>query len=363
VSRFRLGVGFNPGYLSGALALPSGAARLEGGTSLYRRGPGGPALPAVAHHSLHLARAPFSEAPTLQEAFVAGLERHLPDDVGSIGLHLCGRFDADLGWFGLGTSFVPTAEAKDRSERLMDGLARLDRPILIENADLYPHDLATALRSLSWSNHLCRAHGAGLILDLAHLLVAATNLGVEPRLLLGRIDLDAVRVVHLSGVVRGKDGSLHDGHTQAVAPEVWALLDEALPLLPDDLDVVLEHSDPSWIARPAELQADWDRLVARAEAAPAPSRALPIDRDAVGVGYMANVIVPQNFPALVHALGRAELGALVREWAPEYLERVARSTVRLAVLRRGDDFWPEADKHDPLGDFDRFVRALVEDAA
>jgi hypothetical protein len=358
----RLGVGFNPGYLTGALALPTGASRLEAGTSLYRRGPGDP-LPPVEHHSLHLARAPIREAPELQDAFVAGHERHLPDEVASIGLHLCGRFDTDLGWFGLGTAFVPSAEARAASERLMDGLARLGRPILIENADLYPHDLATALRSLGWSNHLARAHGAGLILDLAHLLVAAVNLGVEPRLLLGRIDHDVVRVVHLSGIVRGKDGSLHDGHTQAVAPEVWALLDEVLPLLPDDVDVVLEHSDPSWVDRPADLTADWERLVARAAAAPSPSRALPIDRGQVGVGYMANLIVPQHRPELVDALGRADLAALVREWGPDYLARAARSSVRLAVLRQGDDFWPDADKHEPLADFDRYVRSLVEDAA
>jgi hypothetical protein len=352
ILRFRPGLGFNPGFVSGSLPIPAGACRLEAGNSLYFQ----PAAlarvaDAVPAHSLHLARAPFSEEAPLQDRFLAVLAERLPAEVTSIGLHLGGPFRADLGYFGLGTAFVRTPEAERRSARLSEGLARLGRPILLENADLYPYDLAGALGALDWSNRLCRDHGSRLILDLAHLLVAAHNLGVDVRVLLGRIDLDLVAVVHLSGIVRGRDGALHDGHTEAIAPEVWQLLEEILPLLPDDVDVVLEHSDPVWAGRAELFLADWGRLCALSARPHEPPARPSIDREAAALGYMANVVVPQHFPALVAALGRRDLALLVREWGREFLDRVKRSPGTISVLLSRDDFWPEQNLVDPIADF------------
>lgn len=350
--RFRPGLGFNPGFVDGSLAVPPGACRLEAGNSLYFQ-PAALARVAGAApvHSLHLARAPFSEEAHLQDRFLAVLEERMPAEVTSIGLHLGGPFRADLGYFGLGTAFVRTPEAERRSLRLSERLARLGRPILLENADLYPSDLAGALRALDWSNRLCREHGSRLILDLAHLLVAAHNLAVDVRVLLGRIDLELVGVVHLSGVVRGRDGALHDGHTEAIAPEVWQLLAEILPLLPDDLDVVLEHSDPVWSQRAELFLADWHRLCALAGSDHAAPARPTIDREAAALGYMANVVVPQHFPALAAALGRRDLALLVREWGRGFLDRVKRSPATISVLRSRDDFWPDHDLVDPISDF------------
>src|SRR6202034_2110344 len=101
----------------------------------------------------------------------------------------------------------------------------------------------------------------------------------------GAVDLTRVRVVHLSGIVEGRDGLWHDGHTQPVHDVVWQLLEFLLPCISSPVTVVLEHSDYVWTTREDAFRADVAKTQAILEVAtPASATARPID--AIALGYL-----------------------------------------------------------------------------
>lgn len=339
-----LGIGFNPRYATGELTVPAGATYLEAGASFLFGAAS--RLGTIACHSLHLARAPFCEELAVQREFAARLAAQLPAHVATIGLHLSGPYRKDLGQFGLGTAFEPTPAHEVSARRLLDLLREAtDRRVLLENANYYDRSVRTAARTLAIQNRL----HAGLILDCSHLVMEAHNLGVSPDLLLGMIELDRIEVVHVSGIVEGRDGAYHDGHQLPVHERAWELLDRVLAIVDHPVTIVLEHSDPRWSDADPRFAADWERLRAVAARAPAEAPAHPIDVDRVAIGYMANVVLPQRLPALVDKLGRAAFDALVRRWGAAYLARVpAAGTV---VLRADERALYAGELVDPIADF------------
>jgi uncharacterized protein (UPF0276 family) len=358
------GAGFNPAFVHGPLALPEGCARLEAGASLCDDAARAADLAARAGHlSLHLARAPFCEGDGAQDAFVEHLARRLVPAVASVGLHLSGPYNDNLGRFGLGTGYVRGRDHDRACARLLGRLRRLDRPVLLENASFY-HDTAAGLCDLlRFTNRVAADHGASLIVDLAHLAMNAHNLRLAPEVLLGAVDWSLVAVIHVSGVTEDRRGVWHDGHDKPVHDAVWSLLDVALPLCARPVTAVLEHTDPSWAARGEALRADWRRLgeaLDRAAAAPPPP---PVDVDAAGVGYMAQVVLPQAFPALREALTAGAWRALVGAWAGDYLARTPEGPGPYAFLRPSDRFAPGAPHRAPLDDFERFALDALAEAA
>ncbi len=349
----QLGIGFNPRYLTGELTCPSNASYLEAGASLLLASPTLPAVfSAIRETSLHLSRAPFCEAPAVQERFAAKLAARLPATVSSVGLHLGGPYATDLGFFGLGTAYLPTPDNERRARHLLELLIdATGRRVLIENANYYDQTLGQAAATLATQNRLCECPGVGLILDLSHLTMGAHNLGVAPDFLLGMIDLEKVAVIHLSGISEGRDGAYHDGHQLPVHPRVWELLDRTLAVIGRPVTLVLEHSDPRWTNANAGFARDWDQLRA-ASVAPAPRLpAFPIDPDQVAIGYMANVVLPQRLPAVHAELGRPAFDALVRAWAPAYLHRVRSQPQATVVLREDERDFYGGMLHDPVADF------------
>lgn len=74
--------------------------------------------------------------------------------------------------------------------------------------------------------------GCSLLLDVANVYANAINRGEQPTALLDELPLDRIAYVHMAGGSEGRDadghpdGVYHDTHTDAVPPEVVALLVE-----------------------------------------------------------------------------------------------------------------------------------------
>ncbi len=355
-----IGIGFNPQYLAGRLTCPPRAEYLEAGANLLlgRDLPIPAVFSGLSRFSLHLARAPFCEPPPVQEAFARRLAEHLPSHVSTIGAHLCGPFQKDLGYFGLGTSFEATPSTAESARRLLDILREATgRRILLENANYYDSNVKSAVQVLDLQNRLCHWSDAGIILDLAHLMMNAHNLGISSEYLLGRIDLARVSVIHLSGIVVGTDGAMHDGHQHPVHPEVWRLLGLVLALLDTTVTIVLEHSDPRWTDDDASYRADCEQLY-RAIAAAPPPVAHPVDEERVAIGYMANVVLPQRFSALYSALGADVFGRIAREWGAAHL-RDAKQAGTSFVHREEERALYDGISRDPVDCFADHLRTMV----
>lgn len=358
----QIGLGFNQGYIDGSLAMPADASYVEAGL----RALGSPAAVSAMRSpgrtfSLHLATAPTSQPARAQEAFLADLRAwKLETEVESVGIHLCGAPDRGLCRWGLGHDFEPTPSnlvyARELFERARE---QLGVPILIENANFYDPSMQAAWDVFAFANELARSLDAGLILDLAHLSATAHNVGAEPRHLLGAVDLSRVRVIHLSGIAEGRDGLWHDGHTNAVHPVVWELLECILPHATHPIKLVVEHSAGVWRGQTEAYAADLERLRALLDRCrPKPKREIDFDR--LAVGYLANVIFPEDFPELASAMGAESFRAVVRAWAEQFRPRADKADlVSFHRLGVGD-----ASVIDPHADFVEFVEReiLSEDA-
>ena len=359
-SRVTCGLGYSPSFLTDALCPETTIHRLEAGPSLLKDEPKRKRISSkVEHFSLHLSRAPFSESPDIQDAFINHLASQIDASIDSVGLHLCGPLNEDLGRFGLGTGFLVTPTAKERSLRLLKRLTKeLGIPILIENADFYYRSLEEAQQSIAWSTKLAHQTGAGIILDLAHLHIAAHNLGVPASYLLGQMDLNSVEVVHLSGTTLAPDGMMHDGHNKPVSDEVWELAKLVLQLSTTPISLILEHTDPGWADKIDEFRNDWKQLT---DLASQNNRSLQTqaeyDYSKIGAGYFANIILPQRYPELKEAIGQDLFHELVTEWATAFFESQSPhgGTSLIPFLREVDRFLDEKDSIMVLDHFRHFV--------
>lgn len=354
----KTGVGFNPLFLSEELPFPDGCTYLEANKDglVYSQDKLSSLEDKKILRSLHLARVPFCEPRHIQQKFVANTIRELPSTVRSIGLHLCGAYREGLGLFGLGTGFIHTSETVESSRILLSLFrSQTNRQILIENANYYDHNPQQALATIRFTNQLCDEYGVRLILDLAHLIMNARNLRLDPNYLLGQVDLDCVEVVHLSGIVKGRDGVFHDGHTLPVYSEVWTLTETLLSLLTHPVTFVLEHTDPCWAHQQDVFIADWHHLNKLIEDMVAqPDRRQPIDLAQVGIGYMANIILPQHFPQIYNFLGKERFTQAARAWGQDFLPRIEMYSD--AYVGIGDPDYLTSPI-DPLADFVKFLKA------
>jgi hypothetical protein len=359
--RHKLGISFNPCYLRGEIPFPKGCEYLEASYDFYARY--WRELPNFARgelsHSLHLSRAPFCEPKAIQERFVSYLFTALPPVVTSVGMHLTGRYSQDMGFFGLGTAFLSSPKSRRTVERLFTLIrTRSEIPLLIENANFYDPSLCECLGTLEFQNEICASHGVGIILDLAHLLMNAHNLGVSEDYLLGKVDLRHVAVLHVSGVKQSRDGALHDGHNFPVHPRVWRFLAKVLALLDRPVFVVLEHTDQCWSKALSRFTADLRRLKRQLAK---PFSAMPahrVDPGSAGIGYMANVVLPHRFPELFTQLGEDRFNAAARVWATRFLKRAKEQRNRYSSFRASERFLRQLDHIDPMEDFAVFARQL-----
>jgi uncharacterized protein (UPF0276 family) len=320
------GAGFNPCYLTRELPKPDKCTYIEAGNNfLHNQDAFATFVCSDTDFSLHLGRVPFCETAEIQSQFVIDITHNLRKEVTSIGLHLCGAYQQGLGLLGLGSDFIPSTATEATSRQLMELLlSTTDRQILLENANFYDHKPQQAIETIQFANTLCMEYGVGLILDLAHLIMNAHNLGIEPYYLLGQVNLEAVKVIHLSGIVEDSNGIFHDGHTQPVHPSVWSMLTKILPLLSHPVKIVLEHNDACWANQIDNFLADWqylEQVVTHTQNSPDSPREIDINR--IGIGYLANIILPQYFPHIYTALGQHLFTDLVKNWGTDVTERIA----------------------------------------
>ena len=276
--------------------------------------------------SLHLARVPFCESLSIQEKFITQITNQLPSPIKAIGLHLCGDYRNGLGRLGIGTDFVYTAENKQKSRQFINLIKnKTNQQILLENANFYDSNASQAISTIEFANELCSEYNLELILDLAHLIINATNLGLNPYYLLGKFDLNLVKVIHLSGIVKSINGILHDGHTLQVSPEVWSMLETVLSLINHSVTLVLEHTDSIWINQQDLFLADWQKMKQIASVQTNPSQSpQSINLDEVGIGYMANLILPQYCPEIYHLLGKENFAKFGEIWGNNFLAYLGR---------------------------------------
>jgi uncharacterized protein (UPF0276 family) len=357
-STILMAAGFNPGILDSSVLLPRDVAALEVGVA---------ALPALRtasgaegrRLSLHLSRAPMCDPIEEQELFLARVATFMGSDIQSVGVHLCGPLRDGMGRLGLGSGFSPTRENRARACRFLERLREVAGvPVLVENANLYPVDDSEFVGVGVFLRELIEARGFGLILDLAHLEMAAHNVGASLDAALGTYP--SAEVLHVSGYHR-RGAWMHDGHDAAVAESTWMLLRQALSLSVCT-QVVLEHTDPSWAARPEDLEREWARLRRELEQRQAPEafeprppeggRAAP-DELAFAVGYLTRIVLPARFPSLVEALGTERFRALVRAWSTEFLS--SSTGHRLPFVHDGALVADLADSVSVVQDFHGFA--------
>jgi uncharacterized protein (UPF0276 family) len=108
---------------------------------------------------------------------------------------------------------------------------RIDVPLILENitsafdvpgAEMHEPEFLTAVLERT---------GCGWLCDVTNLYTNAVNRGRDPAEGLDRWPWDRVVQLHLAGG-HWRDGHLVDSHSQAIAPEVWSLLDEVLSRSP-----------------------------------------------------------------------------------------------------------------------------------
>jgi hypothetical protein len=132
------------------------------------------------------------------------------------------------------------------ARRVAEVRQSVEVPFLLEN-NVYFFDFPDAeMDDAAFLNALAAETGCGLLLDLHNVHCNCRNHGVDPRRLLDDLDLTRVVELHVAG---GMDfgGYYLDAHSGPMPPEVWRLLDHALPRCPNLGGVTFELLG-SWYA-------------------------------------------------------------------------------------------------------------------
>lgn len=321
----RFGAGFHPGLLSSdptrGLPQPEGVSFVEGGVRELQQWSTRGVSPAI-DFSLHLARTPITDPDDAHLPFIDHIRRSIAGaPVCSIGIHLCGPRSTGLGRLGMSSHYAAEHALEQRAIRFVSLMRKhLNAPIWLENANYYTGSASEVVENWRSFTRIVEATGAKVIADLTHLYIEAKNLGLSPEVFLGLIPWSHVVEIHLAGVIAGRDGALHDGHSQTIAPEIWQLLDLALAHFlharDEELVITVEHTDLIWSNRREVYQEDFAR--AQELAAASRSRARPSRASAAvqyGIGYLQRLLL-QRIPGLDEAIAQPgwNLRSLVEEW-------------------------------------------------
>jgi uncharacterized protein (UPF0276 family) len=143
----------------------------------------------------------------------------------------------------------------------------LGLPLLLENGPIYFNMPGSVMSQVEFIRGLCeRLDTGGLLLDLSHLAITCSNLGLDPTATLRVLPLDRVVEVHLSGA-REDQGIVWDDHASAVPDMVFEMLTDLLAAARPRA-VTLEYN---WDANfpPARLEKDLERVRDIVDAVPA----------------------------------------------------------------------------------------------
>lgn len=213
--------------------------------------------------SLHAGKVLLSNPESLTEPLLAELGRRRRLEPLPAGL-AARRVSFHLGWACLDFSVGPdrrvrTGRHLGRHEALGNIVSaartvagRLGEAAL-ENLPPFPEEGGRFVYEPEFVAETVRLSGARLLLDLGHVRVACSWLGLDPLEHVGRLPLDRVVEVHVSGPAPGEDGRLRDAHG-SLAKEDLDLLEKALRRLGPGL-LILEYHGPL-----EKLGAEWARV-------------------------------------------------------------------------------------------------------
>ena len=210
-------------------------------------------LPAYYHNhlSLHLARSPIVETCAYQDVFLE--EKLLPlitdQRIISVGFHLSGSRYDNIGKFGFTSHYKSSPVYEKNCIRFVREVHdKTGKEVWLENANFYSKNISEIIENWRSVSRILENSNAKLIVDISHLVIDCANIGVSPDIFLGCICWDKVSEIHLSGIIEGRDGTLHDGHGKKIDTRSWLLLKKILDLnvLNNDVFVNIEHSEPSW---------------------------------------------------------------------------------------------------------------------
>ncbi|MFZ5444218.1 MAG: DUF692 domain-containing protein [Myxococcota bacterium] len=140
--------------------------------------------------------------------------------------------------------------------RAREAMARVGRPLVLENATFYAHmPAADGLSELDFIRECLRHSGATLLLDVNNVYVNSQNHGFDARAFIDAVPFEQLTYLHLAGHTR-EDDVIIDTHIGPIIDDVWALyrytLQRAGRLVPTliewdqdvpPLDVVLDEAD------------------------------------------------------------------------------------------------------------------------
>lgn len=139
--------------------------------------------------------------------------------------------------------------------------------VAFENQTWYYH-LGDVRREPEFLNRICREAKCSLLLDIHNAYSQCLNLGFDLDDYLGRLELDRVIEIHISGGSESDAAWLPSGrvfridtHDNPVPEPVWAALAKWLPKCPNVRGVVLERLDGT--LKPDQVpafEAEFDRL-------------------------------------------------------------------------------------------------------
>lgn len=274
--------------------------------------------------SLHLARTPITEEFKTQKRFIQYLSHFIKDtpNLISIGLHLTGPRYEGIGKYGFSSHYIPTPI---NESRVCDFVTSLEDayglPVWIENANFYSQTSYETLRVWESIQLICLKTKSQVIADLSHLLIDALNVNMKPEVLLGMVPWKKVVEFHLSGIIEGQDGVLHDGHSLPVFKNTWELLLLCLSKLidPNKIPVVtIEHSEPVWKDQRDLYERDFLKLKELRE-----SLTLHTEKNSMASGkaesYAFNYlkkIIAQRTPHVIEFLKRksVDYNLIFKEW-------------------------------------------------
>lgn len=245
-----LGVALRPEMLSDPGLVPADAV-LETG---FRRFPEAVAVFGGERVvSLHAGKILLSNPEALTESLLGELERRralgpLPEGGAfrKVSFH--------LGWACLDFAVGPdrrvmTGRPLDRGAA-MGNIVATARTIaerlgeaLLENLPPFPEEGSRYVYEPEFVAEAVGGAGARLLLDLGHVRVACSWLGLDPIQYLDRLPLDRVAEIHVSGPGAAEGGRLRDAHG-LLAEEDLRLLEDVMSRVRPEL-IVLEYHGPA----------------------------------------------------------------------------------------------------------------------
>lgn len=337
----RIACGFNPCFLDASLSIPDNVSLIELGVSAFQS-LGEDNLKKIflsKSLSLHIARSAITECKINQDYYIENvLQQEIKNtQVISIGFHLCGDRTENIGRYGFTSHYVSDEEKEKNAIRFLKEIQnKYKLPTWIENSNFYSKKPSDIVKSILSANFISKESNSKQIVDISHMIINAVNCNCDPSFLLGFIDWSSVSEIHLSGIVQGKDGVLHDGHSEKVAKRAWALLKEILKLeiLDSETYINIEHTDATWCEKSEVFYSDFLELKEIIFESERIDRNVSLDKDSYGASFLKKILLSKisNKLKLENFYGK-KMSLMIDEW----IEYVNEHEIILSLTQDDED--------------------------